>query len=148
MILLLGVHVLDILFVVDEVWHRADEILARIEDIQHRHAVLIKRESVVQLHLAVDAGVIPFLEVDALALKERADALRALRAPNGGVAHTEDVPPLKIRVFCLNALHLAGHCRRLHLHTLVRCARASVIFPDVVEPPIMVDREPADGKRP
>lgn len=108
MILLLGVHVLNVFFVVNEVWHRANEIFARIEDIQHRHTVLIERESVVQLHLAVDAGVIPLLEVYALALKERADALCALRPPNGGIAHTEDVPPLEIWVFCLNALHLAA----------------------------------------
>ncbi|CAN4000257.1 DUF4316 domain-containing protein, partial [Dysosmobacter welbionis] len=147
-VLALGVDVLHVLLVVDQVGDRADEVLAGVEHIQHGDALLVKGEAVMHLHLAVDAGVVAALEVHPLPLHQSADALRAVAAPDGRVSHAVDAPVLEVWVLGLNAPYLPRHLGRFHLHAGVGGAGAAVILPDAVEPPVPVHGVPAHGEGP
>ena len=97
-----------------------------------------------QLHLAVNAGMVALLEIHALPLHQGSDALRAVAAPDCRVSHAVDRPSPEVRVVGLDAFDLPRHLRRFPFHALVRRPRAAVEFPDAVHPPVSVDRIPSD----
>ena len=72
------VDVLHVGLVIDQVWHRSDEVPAGVKHIQHGPPVLVKGQPVVDLHFPVDPGVVPFLEVHPLPLHQGSNALRAV----------------------------------------------------------------------
>ncbi len=122
-------------------------MLAGVEDIQHGHALGVEDQPVMDLHLSVDPGVVALLEVHPLPLHQGADALRAVAAPDGRIAHPVDLAPLQVRVFRLDLPDLPGHLRGLQPHAGVGYAGAAVVFPDPVHAPLPVHGVPAHAER-
>ena len=96
-----------------------------------------------QLHLAINSGVVALLEVHALPLHQGSDTLRAVAAPDCRVSHAVNHPPPEVRVVRLNAFDLSRHLCRFPLHTLVWRPRAAVEFPDAVHPPVAINCIPS-----
>ena len=148
-ILLRGVDVLHIALVIDEVRDGADEVLAGVEDLQHRPSVFAESQPIVKLHLSRQTGVVaghPVQEIRALFLHVR-DALAPALVEDGRVGHAQDDPAFQQRVVLLRFPDHPCLFHRVLSQALVGCAGAAVKLLDPVEPPALVRCIPPHRKR-
>ena len=149
MVFLRGVDVLHVALVIDEVRDGADEVLAGVEDLQHRPSVFAESQPVVELHLSRQTGVVaghPVQKVRAFLLHVR-DALAPALVEDGRVGHAQDDPAFQQRVVLLRFPDHPCLFHRVLSQALVGCAGAAVKLLDAVEPPALVRCIPPHRKR-